>query len=194
MNPLDEYLAKNKLQPTGNTLDNYLEENKPQPQQSGNPLDEYLANQGSKILPYKTQVTQSFGTYNPIEPTTGNLSGDTNFAASENTPVSLPKGQWYIQTARNNANPQGSSGDYTNEGYGNDVIAQNTQTGEKLHFLHLAGTNVQSGDIVSGNTIVGMTGDSGNSTGPNLGVEYYDKNGKIGEVMQSPYRDAFAIQ
>lgn len=186
LKPFDDLLTEDKplkpvnellMQPTGSEL---------------RPLDDLL--NPSSILPDKTQITQSFGDYNPIEPTQGNLAGDTNFAAKENTPVSLPKGNWYIQNARNNASPVGAPRDYTNEGYGNDVIAQNTQTGEKLHFLHLAGTNVKTGDIVSGNTIVGMTGSSGNSTGPNLGVEYYDKNGKLGEVMQSPYKDAFAIQ
>lgn len=180
MNELDDFLAKRKEAATQGG--------------SGNELDDFLAQRNNKVLPDKTQVTQSFGTVNPIEPTEGHRAGDTNFAAERNTPVSLPKGQWYIQSARNNANPEGAAGDYTNEGYGNDVIAENTQTGEKLHFLHLAAANVKPGDIVGGNAVVGMTGNSGNSTGPNLGVEYYDQNGKIGEVLDSPYRDAFNIQ
>lgn len=149
-------------------------------------VDEFLNGQQA-ILKTPTQVTQSFGTVNPIEPTAGHKAGDTNYAAQENTPVSVPQGQWYIQSAYNQADPKGAPGNYTNQGYGNDVIAQNTQTGEKLHFLHLAGTQVKPGDIVSGNTVVGTTGNSGNSTGPNLGVEYYDPQGNIGDFEQSPY-------
>lgn len=145
------------------------------------------------ILPGQTQVTQTFGTVNPIEPTEGHKAGDTNFAAQPNTPVTLPKGQWYVVSAFNGANPQGAPGDYTNEGYGNDIIVQNTQTGEKLHFLHLTAANLTPGQMVKGGTIAGMTGDSGNSTGPNLGVEYYNSNGQLSDVLTSPYAQAFNI-
>jgi len=178
---MDEYLGKQSNSSQSKTMDQYLAN--PQPEQ-----------EQQSILPNQTQVTQDFGTVNPIEPTEGHKAGDTNFAASPNTPVSLPTGSWYVVSAFNGAKPQGAPGDYTNEGYGNDVIVENTQTGEKLHFLHLNSANVQPGQIVKGGTVAGMTGDSGNSTGPNLGVEYYNANGQLSDVLSSPYAKDFAIQ
>lgn len=189
----EEYLAQQQNPSQMVTPDEYLAKQSTSMQTP----EEYLANQDNKeepILPNKTQVTQDFGTVNPIEPTAGHKAGDTNFAAQANTPVKLPKGSWYVVSAFNGANPNGAPGDYTNEGYGNDVIVQNTQTGEKLHFLHLSSANLQPGQIAKGGTIAGMTGDSGNSTGPNLGVEYYNAKGELNDVLASPYAQAFMIQ
>lgn len=140
-----------------------------------------------QILSNPTQVTQNFGTYNPIEPTPGHLAGDTNFAANEGEPVATPPGKWTVVKAYDQANPQGQPGDYSdNEGYGNDVWLQD-QSGNTLHFLHLAGINVAPGDTIQGGSVVGSVGSSGNATGANLGIEYYDPQGQISDFMQSPY-------
>lgn len=167
-------------------------------EQSTSPWDKVTASQdtdpwlkviggGKSILDKPTSITQAFGTYNPIEPTAGHKAGDTNFAASMGDSVSAPPGQWQVVQLYNQAPPTGAPGDYTNEGYGNDITLQNAKTGEKLRFLHLAGVNAATGDIVEGGTPIGQVGDSGNSTGANLGVEYYDQNGQLQDFEQSPY-------
>lgn len=146
------------------------------------------------ILPTKTEVTQTVGTENPIEPTAGHQALDTNFAADPNTPVKVPNGQWMVVSAYNQAPAQGAPGEYQYDtGWGNNVILENTQTGEKLQFSHLANVNVQPGGFVPGGTVVGATGSSGNATGPNLGVTYFTKDGNIGDIMKSQYANGFQI-
>lgn len=141
----------------------------------------------NNILSNPTQITQGFGTYNEIEPTPNHLAGDTNFAANMGEPVKIPSGKWTVTKAYNQASPQGSPGDYSdNAGWGNDVWLKD-EDGHTLHFLHLSNVNVQPGQQIGGGTVVGSTGASGNATGSNLGVEYYDPQGNINDFMQSPY-------
>lgn len=141
-----------------------------------------------EILDNPTQVTQNFGTYNPIEPTANHQAGDTNFSADQGQAVHLPPGNWQVVKAYNQASPQGAPGDYAdNSGWGNDVWVKDQQTGQMLHFLHLAGVNAQPGENLGAGAMVGTTGSSGNATGPNLGLEYYDEKGQLNDIMRSPY-------
>lgn len=148
-----------------------------------------------EILKQPTEITQDFGTYNPIEPTANHRAGDTNFAANEGSPVYLPPGQWQVVKSYSNANPQGAPGDYQdNSGWGNDVWVKDAQTGHMLHFLHLASVNTQDGQTLEEGGLVGTTGSSGNATGPNLGVEYYDEKGQLGDIMKSPYSQYLPVK
>lgn len=185
---VDEFLAQqgpSEAQPSKQSVSDFLSS-----QQNGSSgkqtVDQLLSGQDN-ILSNPTKITQSFGTYNPIEPTAGHLAGDTNFSANQGDSVKVPPGQWQVVQAYNQAPAAGAPGDYINEGYGNDVILQNAQTGEKLRFLHMAGVNVAPGDVVKGGSVVGQVGDSGNSTGANLGVEYYDTKGNLNDFELSPY-------
>lgn len=183
MQSVDEFLSQRAPQSNLQSVDDFLSNRSHSGMQT---VDQFLSNK--PILPVSAPVTQTFGTYNPIEPTADHRAGDTNFATDQNVPVSLPRGQWNIVSAHNGLPPIGYPGNYSdNEGYGNDVVAQNAATGEKLRLLHLANTSVQPGQTVPGNTVVGETGSSGNATGSNLGVEYYDERGNIGDVLSSPY-------
>lgn len=147
----------------------------------------------SSILDTPTQITQNFGTYNPIEPTANHISGDTNFSANMGDPVKVPQGNWTVVKAYNQANPQGAPGDYAdNSGWGNDVWLKD-QNGQMLHFLHLSGVNVTPGQTIPGGSLVGQTGSSGNATGTNLGVEYYDASGNLSDFMQSPYAQSISV-
>ncbi len=184
--------------PEFDALNQLVQSKSPETQTTGIPefddLNDLVQNQSSSILPGKTKVTQKTGDYNPIEPTGDHRALDTNFTASPNTPVSLPHGKWQIVKAYTKANPQGRAGDYSdNTGWGNDVWAKNTQTGDTLHLLHLAGVHVQPGQTIEGNSVIGTSGSSGNATGPNLGVEYYDQNNALKPVLESPYKGSFQI-
>lgn len=146
------------------------------------------------ILPGQTQITQQFGNYNPnLETFSGGYARDTNFAANFGSPLAAPPGNWKVSYAYNTANPNGQPGDGSNEGYGNAVMLENTQTGEKLHFIHLSQVGVQPGQTVKGGSIIAATGNSGNSTGPNLGVEYYNAKGQLGNVLNSNYAQYFPL-
>lgn len=150
-------------------------------------VDDFLAT-SSTIVPTDAPITQNYGNYNPsLEVFSGGVARDTNFAVNPNTPIHVPQGQWEVVSAYNDASPEGSVGDGSNEGYGNAVIVQNTETGDKLHLIHLAHVMVKPGQVLPTGSMVGLSGSSGNATGPNLGVEYYDSQGNIGDVMQSPY-------
>lgn len=151
--------------------------------------DEYVGVPESKntILPQKAAVTQNFGNYNPsLEIFSGGYARDTNFSANFGDPVSLPQGNWQVVSTYDQAEPQGYPGNASNKGYGNSVMVQNTDTGERLHFIHLAHVAVQPGQILQ-NGVIGNVGSSGNATAPNLGIEYYNSGGNLGDVMTSNY-------
>lgn len=133
----------------------------------------------SKILGGITKVTQAFGNKNPIEKYSGGVNYGTDFRAKVGTPVNLPAGEWEIVEAYN----QGGM----NRGYGNSILAKNKQTGEKLRFSHLSQVGVKPGQTLKGGQI-GQTGATGNVTGPHLDLEFYDKAGRLANVLNSAYK------
>ena len=81
----------------------------------------------------------------------------------------------------------GNLKDYKSAPYGNSVLVENTDTGEKMRLSHLSSVDVSSGDILYSGTIIGKSGATGNVTGPHLDIEYYDKNGALADVLKTPY-------
>lgn len=55
------------------------------------------------------------------------------------------------------------------EGYGNLVVVENGQY--KTYYAHLSDFSVKEGDLISAGTVVGKSGNTGNSTGPHLHYE-----------------------
>ncbi len=171
--------------PVANQLQKPIDQNVPQfnkPQQPDQA-------QGT-ILPVNATLTQHAGNVNPgLEVFSGGVARDTNYGVPMNTPIALPKGTWKVDQAYGNANPVGGARDSTNQGYGNMVKVTNADTGESLLMEHLADEKLQQGQTVQGGTVFGHTGMSGNATGPNVGIEYADKSGKLGNVENTPYAD-----
>lgn len=58
---------------------------------------------------------------------------------------------------------------WNNQGYGNLVIVENGPY--RTYFAHLSEVPVQLGQIVSAGDVVGLSGNTGNSTGPHLHYE-----------------------
>lgn len=58
---------------------------------------------------------------------------------------------------------------WNDEGYGNLVIVENEAY--RTYYAHLNSIPVQKGDFVNAGTIVGFSGNTGNSTGPHLHYE-----------------------
>ena len=58
---------------------------------------------------------------------------------------------------------------WNNEGYGNLVIVENGRY--KTYYAHLSEFKVGVGDTIKANTVVGLSGNTGNSTGPHLHYE-----------------------
>lgn len=58
---------------------------------------------------------------------------------------------------------------WNNQGYGNLVIVENGPY--RTYYAHLNSINVQVGDLVNAGGIIGLSGSTGNSTGPHLHYE-----------------------
>lgn len=137
------------------------------------------------------EITQNFGQESEYDVFSGGINYGVDIGTPPNTEVTLPAGKWEIQDAFSGADPLGGSiGDDTNQGYGNSVVARNAETGETMRFSHLGNVNVEPGQVLEGG-VIGTTGASGNVTGPHLDVEYYDAQGQIADVLQSPYAGMF---
>lgn len=134
-------------------------------------------------------VTQQFGNRNPIEKYSKGINYGTDIAVPIGTKVALPPGQWKVVEAFNKATASGANNTQggINNGYGNSILVQNPQTGEKLRFSHLSNVGVQPGQTINGGLVVGKTGATGNVTGAHLDLEYYNNQGKLANVLTSPY-------
>ncbi|KKL88347.1 hypothetical protein LCGC14_1925630 [marine sediment metagenome] len=89
------------------------------------------------------------------------------------------------------ATREGFIGNGDNSGFGNSVLIQNTQTGETLRFSHLDGVKVRPGQKIGGGQQLGVSGNTGNSSGSHLDVEYRDSTGALRDVLGSRFKDLF---
>ncbi len=145
---------------------------------------------GNGILSFINQlasnfgVTQPYGNVNPgVEVFSKGVNYGTDFGTKVGTPINLPQGNWRVLETYSGAK-NGRIGDSTNRGYGNSVLVQNVDTGEKLRFSHLSKPTVTSGATLNGG-LIGYTGATGNVTGPHLDLEYYDANGRLADPKSS---------
>lgn len=143
-------------------------------------------NVGNAFLPTAAKVTQAFGIRSPYDVFSNNINTGVDFATPEGTPVIVPSGRWRVVSAFNQATRPGFIGDNTNLGYGNSIMLQNMDSGERLRFSHLSKVGVTPGQILGGG-VVGLSGRTGNASGPHLDVEYYDSKGKLGDPLKSPF-------
>lgn len=148
----------------------------------------------NKILGGKGMITQRFGNRSGVEKYSGGVNYGTDIAVPKGTPVAAPYGEWEVVEAFDQAGKEGPNNAQggINRGYGNSVLIQNTKTGEKLRYSHLrvGGVGVKAGQTLSGGTVLGETGATGNTagrTGQHLDLEYYNPQGKISNVEQTPY-------
>lgn len=149
-----------------------------------NEIGQKIGDKFSGIIP-RSRVTQTFGNKNPIERFSKGVNYGVDFGTKEGTPVNLPPGNWKVIESFGGAK-SGKLGDPTNRGYGNSVLVQNLDTGEKLRFSHLSKVGVSSGQTIKGG-LLGLTGRTGNVTGAHLDLEYYNQLGKIADVLRSKY-------
>ena len=145
------------------------------------------------ILPQGVQVTQKFGNRNPgVEVFSKGINYGTDFGAKKGTPVAIPPGEWEVVDSWGGAKREGFIGNGDNSGYGNSVLIRNTDTGELMRYSHLdqGSVRAQAGQRLKGGTVFAKTGNTGNSTGPHLDLEYVDANGRYQDVLNSPYSGA----
>lgn len=131
------------------------------------------------MMPGKYGVTQSFMNYNPeVEKYSGGYNYGVDFGTPVGTPVALPSGNWLIKEA--------TLGSF-NKGYGNSVLAVNEDTGEMIRLSHLSKLNTAPNARIRGGSVVGFTGNTGNTTGPHIDIEFYTKGGKPADILKSRY-------
>jgi murein DD-endopeptidase MepM/ murein hydrolase activator NlpD len=63
---------------------------------------------------------------------------------------------------------------WNNQGYGNLVIVENGAY--RTYYAHLSSIPVSVGDTVRAGTTIGLSGNTGNSTGPHLHYEIRKNN------------------
>lgn len=143
-----------------------------------------------KIIPSST-VTQEFGNKSNVEVFSGGINNGTDFGVKKGTPVSVPGGQWKVMESFGGSSREGFIGNKDNNGFGNSVLVQNQQSGETIRFSHLSKVGVKPGQIIDGGQVVALSGNTGNSTGDHLDVEYRDPSGRLKDVLSSRYAGAF---
>lgn len=154
------------------------------PQSFGEEVKDFL----KVLLGQAPRVTQAFGVKNPSVEVFNRqgINTGTDYGVGVGTPVTLPQGNWKVVQAYAGASGRGYIGNKQNTGYGNSVMVQNTDTGEKMRLSHLSEVYVSPGQVLKGGTIA-KSGATGNVTGPHLDLEYYDAKGNLGNVDNSSF-------
>ena len=122
------------------------------------------------------QITQPYGNYNPsLEPNAQGINYGTDIGA-EYQPITLPFSAKVIQVIQDDGvkDPYRSA----TAGYGNSILVQ-LSNGQYLRFSHLSQTPAFiEGETIGAGTTIGVSGNTGNTTGPHLDLEILDQNGQ----------------
>lgn len=140
------------------------------------------------ILGSKGRLGTAAGVRQGADVFSGGINNGRDVAIEVGVPLAAPQGTWIVEKAYGDDTRKGYIGNGSNSGYGNSVLLRNADTGEKIRMSHLsAGLGVEQGQKIDGGTIIGKTGLTGNTSGPHLDIEYYDEQGRIKDIMRSPY-------
>jgi murein DD-endopeptidase MepM/ murein hydrolase activator NlpD len=174
------------MQPKWNTIEDFLDSQTKEPQDNSkwSSVDDFLESRANP----QTPITQAFGEVNPdVEVMSGGVNYGVDFGYDYGDEVKAPPGEWDVVESHSGDTEHGYIGNQSNSGYGNSILLQNVQTGEKIRPSHLSANFVKPGMRVKGGSLLGLVGDTGNVTGPHLDVEYIDAAGQHGDITQTPY-------
>lgn len=140
----------------------------------------------------KFKVGTPFGARQAADVFSGGINNGVDILTPFNTAVAAPEGNWEVVEAFSNANPKGGFiNNGVNGGWGNSILIKNRMTGETIRFSHLNKVGVRPGEILKGGETIASSGNSGNSSGPHLDVEYKNTRGQLSDVLASKYKDSF---
>lgn len=131
------------------------------------------------VLGQNQPVTQAFGNYNPtLEPGTGyNLGTDLRTRDLSQRELYAPIPLQIVEVFQDDGTRWGEKSGH--QGYGNSVLVR-LPSGEMLRLSHLASMgNFQPGQIINPGDLIGTPGQTGNTSGEHLDLEYYNKDGQI---------------
>lgn len=184
-------LKKEGYSPT--QIEGYLSSN-PGIQLENAPSDWASGIAQNTIIPGKAPITETFGEVQPgVEVFSGGITTGTGIGVKTGTPLATPPGQWKVVSAFDGAKQKGYIGDSDGEGWGNNIVVQNVETGEELRYSHLSQVEVAEGDTINGNRVIGLSGQSGNVTGPHLNLQYMTPDGQPADVLKSAYAEYLPI-
>lgn len=130
-------------------------------------------------------VTQQYGNINPIEPTKGNVNLGTDIRTKDlpqNFNFTLPFEAKVVGITYDDGTRFGSKSGH--QGYGNSVLLQ-LPNGSMIRMAHLSDMeNFSVGDIVRPFDYIGTPGQTGNTYGEHLDLEYYNPDGQIANPEQ----------
>lgn len=120
-------------------------------------------------------ITQQFGNYNPgVEPGSGyNLGTDfrTRNLSGSRRELKLPVSAEVVQVFQDDGTRFGNYSGH--QGYGNSLLLR-LPSGEMIRTSHLSAmANVRPGDIIEPGQVFGIPGQTGNTYGEHLDLEYY---------------------
>lgn len=130
------------------------------------------------IFGQQQQVTQEYGNYNPgVEPGSGyNTGTDIRTRDLQSKAFSLPFETKVLQIFKDDGTRFGDVSGH--QGYGNSVLIQ-LPSGQAIRLSHLADMGqFQEGQSIPGGTYVGTFGQTGNTYGEHLDLEYYNQDGQ----------------
>src|ERR1035437_62200 len=114
-------------------------------------------------------ITQAFGVVNPMEPTPGHIHQGVDYGTPTGTQLFAP----------NNATVTYAGWD--SSGYGN-LVKLDYGNGYTEFLGHLSSVAVSVGQKISAGTLLGLTGSTGNSTGPHVHVQVDYNGGYVNPV------------
>lgn len=144
-------------------------------------------------------VTQEYGNINPIEPTVGNVNLGTDIRTKDlpqNFYFTLPFNAEVVEITQDDGTRFGDQSGH--QGYGNSVLLR-LPNGSMIRMAHLSDMeNFSVGDIVGAFDYIGTPGQSGNTYGEHLDLEYYTPEGQISDpesffINSMDYVDTDAI-
>ena len=139
------------------------------------------------LLSGNIPITQQFGQKSPYDVFSGGINTGVDFAVGEGSPVKTPEGDWLVDEVAGGVSGRGYIGNSANQGYGNTVIIKNLSTGEKIRTSHLSQIKVKKGQKVKNGEVLGLSGATGNVTGPHLDAEYYNQSGILADILKTAY-------
>lgn len=178
-------LTKKGYTPT--QIEGYLSQN-PGVTLKNAPTDWAKDIQQKGIIPKSAPLTETFGQIQPgVEVFSHGVTTGTGIGVKAGTPLATPPGKWKVVESYDNAPKKGYIGNGAGQGWGNNVLIQNMDTGEQLRYSHLSDVGVAQGDTIGGNRVLGLSGQSGNTTGDHLNLQYITPDGKPADVLKSQY-------
>ena len=132
------------------------------------------------VVGYPLQINNPFGG----EQYKGPTIDPTEDFPTKNSGVDLfaPKGTSLVSPREGRVVHAGSSRETkTHHGYGNTVLIK-ADDGSLHRLSHLSEVQVKKGQKLSAGDVIGLSGDTGNTTGPHVDYEFYTPKGKLADA------------